>query len=158
MRPLKINEVVQSGDTFLCHFKCLNCLAFCFTDILDPYCGKCHTSFTQHEILPPSTRTGYRLLAGTKRKNKGRIKKATVHRLVAEAEGYCAYCDQPHGAAYEIEHILPLSFGGTNNISNLVLSCVACNRFAGSRVFVSFLAKRLWLAHRRGKARFSESE
>lgn len=34
----------------------------------------------------------------------------------------------------EIEHILPVSLGGTDDVDNLWLSCILCNRYKGTHV------------------------
>ena len=51
----------------------------------------------------------------------------------------CAYCDA-QDVPLEVEHIVPRSKGGTNRISNLTLSCRACNQKKGSRKIEVFLA------------------
>ena len=43
-------------------------------------------------------------------------------------DGYaCAYCSTKD-KLLEVEHLIPRSRGGSNSITNLVLSCVDCNR------------------------------
>jgi hypothetical protein len=48
------------------------------------------------------------------------------------AKKCCEYCkfpmDYSHDA-FHIEHIIPLSFGGTNELVNLALACDGCNSF-----------------------------
>ena len=39
----------------------------------------------------------------------------------------CVYCGKQN-VPFEIEHIVPVSKGGSNRVSNLTLSCVECNR------------------------------
>ena len=42
----------------------------------------------------------------------------------------CEYCRRPQpmtGITFHIEHIIPLSHGGTSNLNNLALSCPSCN-------------------------------
>lgn len=43
----------------------------------------------------------------------------------ARFEGRCVYCMAP---AVELEHVIPLSRGGSNWIANLVPACFGCNR------------------------------
>jgi 5-methylcytosine-specific restriction endonuclease McrA len=55
--------------------------------------------------------------------------------------GYrCAYCQQPATATnhWEIDHILPRSRGGSDRISNLALSCHACNQAKGNQTAEDF--------------------
>ncbi|MEM7535777.1 MAG: HNH endonuclease signature motif containing protein [Chloroflexota bacterium] len=54
-----------------------------------------------------------------------------IKRIVKErAYGCCEYCFAPEDHAtetFEIEHIIPLSKGGTSEPNNLALSCSGCN-------------------------------
>ncbi len=48
------------------------------------------------------------------------------------AKGLCEYCKSPadiSSQSFAIEHIFPLSKGGTTIESNLALSCQGCNNF-----------------------------
>lgn len=47
--------------------------------------------------------------------------------------GSCHYCDDP--APDSIDHIVPLSREGTNDINNLVLACRPCNTSKGARIY-----------------------
>ncbi len=53
----------------------------------------------------------------------------------------CVYCGKKD-VPLEIEHIVPKSRGGSNRISNLTISCVACNRKKGSQPIEQFLIKK----------------
>jgi len=49
--------------------------------------------------------------------------------------GLCYYCLTDLGeAVINVEHIRPMSAGGTNDYNNMVLSCRECNKNKGSRV------------------------
>lgn len=51
-------------------------------------------------------------------------------------QGACVYCrslEELSVTAFEIDHIVPLSAGGTSELDNLCLACTACNRLKGSR-------------------------
>ena len=55
--------------------------------------------------------------------------------VILRALERCEYCQSP--AAYspelfEIEHIRPLSNGGSTKFPNLALACPACNRYKGN--------------------------
>ncbi len=52
---------------------------------------------------------------------------------VAERAGYvCEYCRAPESVFnfnFEIDHFIPLSKGGKDDLENLVLACRACNAY-----------------------------
>lgn len=52
----------------------------------------------------------------------------------------CAYCGKP-GLKLQVEHIEPKAKGGSNRISNLTLSCKACNLKKGTKDIKDFLKK-----------------
>lgn len=56
-----------------------------------------------------------------------------LYPLVAlRARGRCEYCRAPEDVfnfAFEVEHLIPESRGGTDDASNLALACNACNRY-----------------------------
>ena len=61
-----------------------------------------------------------------------------VRQAVAKTARYrCGYCQTQAaviGMPLEIEHIMPVSLGGTVNPDNLWLSCTLCNRYKGNQV------------------------
>lgn len=65
--------------------------------------------------------------------------KKTVY---AKYNGCCAICGKP--VKYKkltIDHKMPLSKGGTNEMSNLQLSCRMCNQFKGNMDTQEFTRK-----------------
>jgi hypothetical protein len=66
-------------------------------------------------------------------KRKGLSKKLRFS--VFERDGFtCRYCGHtPPDVLLEVDHIEPVSKGGLNNESNLVTSCVNCNRGKSAR-------------------------
>lgn len=50
----------------------------------------------------------------------------------------CAYCGAS-GVPLNIDHIQPLSHGGSSRISNLTLACISCNQAKGSTPVEKFL-------------------
>ncbi len=49
----------------------------------------------------------------------------------------CVYCGRGQ-MAFEIEHVVPKSRGGSDRVSNLVLSCHECNEAKGNRTAAEF--------------------
>jgi hypothetical protein len=57
-------------------------------------------------------------------------------RVREDARQRCGYCLSPQHlvmARLEVEHIVPVAKGGSDDESNLWLSCPLCNRFKGDR-------------------------
>ena len=52
----------------------------------------------------------------------------------------CAYCGNARADSYELDHIVPRSRGGTDRVSNLVVSCRDCNIEKGNSPVEEFLA------------------
>jgi hypothetical protein len=65
-----------------------------------------------------------------------RIPTYVESRVRAAARNRCGYCLSPQRlvmARLEIEHIVPLSQGGSDAESNLWLACPLCNRYKGDK-------------------------
>ena len=60
---------------------------------------------------------------------RGRVRKAARFRC-----GYCLSHQAYVMSTLEIEHIIPRSLGGSDDESNLWLSCGLCNRYKGSQI------------------------
>lgn len=143
---ISVKEVVQAGDVFLLRFPCAKCATEVFTSFPCTTCPECLADLAECSFRVSKTRAGQRLVVGTRRKKQ--IGKKIIRMLLEIQEGLCAYCGAAFGA-YETDHILPLSVGGTNDADNLCLCCPECNRFAGSRVFADFNGKRKFILSRR---------
>lgn len=71
-----------------------------------------------------------------------------LQRIYAENEGRCAYCGM---SIYwhikrdiHVDHIKPLSKGGSNWPDNLTLTCHACNESKGDKLLTDWLLVRGW--------------
>jgi CRISPR/Cas system Type II protein with McrA/HNH and RuvC-like nuclease domain len=53
----------------------------------------------------------------------------------------CWYCFEPLNGIYDIDHYVPLSRGGSNDISNIVLACAPCNRSKGDKLPSEFIGR-----------------
>jgi 5-methylcytosine-specific restriction endonuclease McrA len=60
--------------------------------------------------------------------------RANVRRAAGDRCGYCQSPQHLVMGKLEIEHIIPRSSGGTDDESNLWLSCSLCNRYKGAQV------------------------
>lgn len=55
--------------------------------------------------------------------------------------GRCFYCHKLLNGVYQVDHYIPLSKGGSNWPSNLVIACSKCNRTKGDRMPVEFVER-----------------
>ncbi len=70
------------------------------------------------------------------------ISKAKRDRILKSWGSSCIYCgcklDQEN---FTVDHVIPLSSGGSNNISNLVPACIECNRKKANKTIRQFMGK-----------------
>src|SRR5947209_17969901 len=53
------------------------------------------------------------------------------------AHGYCEYCRSPESFSswfFSVDHIVPISKGGTSDLNNLALCCLGCNNTKYNRI------------------------
>ena len=62
------------------------------------------------------------------RGGRGRHTEDDVNHILRMQRGRCAYCRKKLGDAYQVDHIIALAQGGSNDRSNLQLVCRPCNR------------------------------
>jgi len=63
----------------------------------------------------------------------GRYTADDIAALLIKQNGFCAGgCNRYIAKRYEVDHIIPLSRGGTNWPSNLQLMCKRCNQSKGA--------------------------
>lgn len=63
-------------------------------------------------------------------------------RVIAKSQGLCVYCglNEVSRSPLEIDHFVPLSRGGTNQMRNLVASCKRCNAEKGDMLIEEYRA------------------
>ena len=71
----------------------------------------------------------------------GKISSDLTQRLYRVQRGRCAICSEKLGH-YELDHIMPLVLGGTNEDSNIQLLCKTCNRVKGKKHPLEFLRSK----------------
>lgn len=65
-----------------------------------------------------------------------------IRKRVFERDNFtCKYCGQV-GGKLEVDHMLPISRGGTNDLSNLVTACQHCNRQKHDKTVSEYLKWR----------------
>lgn len=72
---------------------------------------------------------------------KARVRQAAGHYTAADLRlqyksqgGNCWWCGKALNGKYEGDHVIPLSRGGSNYPSNIVLTCLPCNREKGKKL------------------------
>jgi 5-methylcytosine-specific restriction endonuclease McrA len=63
-----------------------------------------------------------------------------IRALFERQGGRCHYCRVELGGKFEVDHLTPLSRGGSNAPDNLACACVVCNRRKYNRTEAEFLA------------------
>ena len=68
-----------------------------------------------------------------------RTKISTSNKLIVNerANGCCEYCKSPFDFSTElfsIEHIIPISLGGNDELDNLAFACIGCNIFKSNKL------------------------
>lgn len=64
--------------------------------------------------------------------------------LLISQDGRCSYCGITLYDLYTIDHIMPLSRGGSNWPDNLALACDHCNKSKHDRTIEEWMAARSW--------------
>jgi 5-methylcytosine-specific restriction endonuclease McrA len=69
-----------------------------------------------------------------KRSASGTHTIADIRHQYRVQKGFCYYCKCALGEIYHVDHVIPLSRGGSNDPSNLVISCPTCNTSKGAKL------------------------
>lgn len=79
---------------------------------------------------------------------EGRFTDIDIKQMYEDQDGRCAYCgirifmDIPKDV--HIDHVMPLSRGGSNNPDNLLLTCQPCNQSKNAKTVAEWQAVRGW--------------
>lgn len=50
-----------------------------------------------------------------------------VIRQYEKQQGHCFWCSEPVNQLYHVDHVIPVSRGGSNSPDNIVIACPSCN-------------------------------
>lgn len=101
----------------------------------------------EYHILYSQTLKGKLILSAAASKRRARNRNAEgnfnangIKNLYATQGGRCYYCSVEIENGYHIEHMTPLSRGGSNWIDNICLACVSCNKSKYTKTAEEFMA------------------
>lgn len=66
--------------------------------------------------------------------NGGKHTHAELDQQYKSQKGCCWYCGKFVGLMFDIDHRVPVSQGGSNDISNIVIACRECNQSKGDKL------------------------
>jgi len=73
--------------------------------------------------------------------NEGIHTTEDINQQYAKQQGKCYWCGIKVKKHFEIDHIVPISRGGSNDPSNLAIACSYCNRSKGDKLPEEWLGK-----------------
>lgn len=91
-------------------------------------------------LHPEQVRATLSNLKARRKKADGRHTAQDIKDLFTKQNGRCLGCSADLSLGYNVDHIMPLSKGGTDWPENLQLLCVSCNRRKGRKLPDQWLA------------------
>ena len=76
---------------------------------------------------------------------EGSFTQKDVDTIIKSQKYLCIVCHCKLATTYEVDHIVPLSAGGTNLKTNLQVLCKPCNRSKGAKDPIAFMQARGFL-------------
>lgn len=73
----------------------------------------------------------------------GSFSRHDVMMQINQQRGCCWWCGKPVGNDYHVDHIIPLSRGGSNGPENIVIACAPCNLSKGAKLPHEFAGRLL---------------
>ncbi|TXH08324.1 MAG: HNH endonuclease [Hyphomicrobiaceae bacterium] len=81
------------------------------------------------------------------RKRRAPFSNATRQRILDYYDHTCVYCEYE---ATTVDHVIPYTYGGSDEDDNLVACCSICNSIASNKIFETFEGKRAFIRKRYG--------
>jgi 5-methylcytosine-specific restriction endonuclease McrA len=96
----------------------------------------------QRKQDPSMERVKTAIRRARKRESGGQLSKNIVQQLLERQNNRCTCCGRTLGDKYHLDHIVPLSLGGTNTDANVQLLLPKCNLQKHNSTPEKFLARR----------------
>ncbi|MDD4390237.1 MAG: HNH endonuclease signature motif containing protein [Eubacteriales bacterium] len=93
----------------------------------------------------PARRVQWQNYKARKLANGGTFTKQDVAQLMKQQKGKCVVCKCDILELYHIDHIMPLSLGGSNGPANIQLLCPTCNLMKWNKHPIDFMQSRGFL-------------
>lgn len=93
-------------------------------------CSKIIGGFQSNNSYMPTTTipTNYSNSGQSIEKEKRNVSNVVKKYVASNQQWKCALCNKTLDHTYEVDHILPLGKGGSNNPNNLQALCVSCHK------------------------------
>lgn len=76
------------------------------------------------------------------------MKEKKREKVFLKYKGHCAYCGKPlNRETFTVDHVIPKSKGGTNDIENLLPCCFDCNQQKGQESIEMLRLHLFWSKH-----------
>jgi 5-methylcytosine-specific restriction endonuclease McrA len=126
------------------------------------HCKPCNSEwFAERRGTDPEKRKlyrpAYKLTEEQKRENKRAMNhmqhqarraagpkphKTDIQSMMCRQDARCAYCRELLSGTFHIDHKMPVSRGGGNDLENLHITCARCNMIKGAMTHEEFLASK----------------
>lgn len=98
-----------------------------------------------HAANPGARRVAFQNYEAKKRSNGGTLSRGLSEKLFKLQQGKCPCCNEPLGANYHLDHIMPIHLGGPNIDSNMQLLRQICNLQKSAQHPIDFMQGRGFL-------------
>lgn len=93
----------------------------------------------------PARRAQWQNYKARKIANGGTFSQNDINRLMKQQKGKCVVCKGDITELYHVDHIMPLSLGGSNEPKNLQLLCPTCNLTKWNKHPIDFMQSKGFL-------------
>lgn len=94
---------------------------------------------------PEKRRIHHQNRRARKRDAGGKLSSGLAEKLYQLQKGKCVCCGEPLGKDYQLDHIMPLALGGSNDDDNIQLLRSQCNNFKRAKHPIDFMQYRGFL-------------